>query len=99
MRRLGGMRWLLAALGCLLLAPASAATLPVQGVTLPVFRTQVPAGGGSARSQPAAFDPSRTVDGNVSDWTGQLPGFGGAMIYSHSELVYQDHIWDAYGPA
>lgn len=27
-----------------------------------------------------------------------MPGFGGATIYSHGELVYEDHIFDAYGP-
>lgn len=79
--------------------PATANALPRRGVTLPVFRTQVPAGRGRVVNLAPAFDPTRTVDGNVSDWTGQLPGFGGAEIYSHGELVYEDHILDAYGPA
>ena len=85
---------------CLLLAfPAVAAALPVQGATLPVFRTQVPAGGGTVVDLPPAFDPPRQVDGNLADWQGVLPGFGGAMDYSHGELVYQDFLFDAYGPA
>ena len=100
MRLRVGRRWLLPAIaGWLALVPATASALPVQGVTLPVFRAEVPAGGGTLKSLAPASDPARTVDGNVSDWTGQLPGYGGAMIYSHGELVYQDHIFDAYGPA
>jgi len=90
---------------CLMVAPAAglaastaAAEQPSAGVTLPVFRVQVPAGGGTAVPLAPAFDPSRRVDGNIADWRGQLPGFGGAMIYSHGELVYEDHIFDAYGP-
>ena len=78
--------------------PSAAAALPVQGVTLPVFRTEVPAGGGRTVPLRAAHDPPRRVDGNPRDWHGTLPGFGGAMMYSHGELVYQDHIFDAYGP-
>ncbi len=99
MRRLGGIRWSVAAVIGVLLVPASAAALPVQGVTLPVFRAEAPAGRGTTLRLPPAFDPRRTVDGKIADWTGRLPGFGGAMIYSHGELVYQDHIFDAYGPA
>jgi hypothetical protein len=92
------VRRLLIATVVLLAAPASAAALPVSGVTLPVFRSQVPAGGGTTVALRPALDPPRTVDGHVGDWQGTLPGFGGAMIYSHGELVYEDHIFDAYGP-
>lgn len=89
--------WLVAlVLGC---CPAVSPALPVQGFTLPVFRTQVPAGGGTAVVLHPAFDPARRVDGKLSDWTGGLPGFGGAEIYSRGELVYEDHIFDAYGSA
>jgi hypothetical protein len=92
------VRRLLTAIAVSLAAPASAAALPVAGVSLPVFRDQVPAGGGTTVALRPALDPPRTVDGNVSDWQGRLPGYGGAMIYSHGELVYEDHIFDAYGP-
>jgi prolyl oligopeptidase family protein len=78
--------------------PASSAALPVQGFTLPVLRSQVPAGVGTVVDLGPAFDPARKVDGEVGDWKGSLPGFGGAEMYSHGELVYQDHIFDAYGP-
>jgi hypothetical protein len=79
-------------------APAAASALPVEGFTLPVFRVQVPAGGGTAVALAPAHDPPRLVDGDTGDWRGVLPGFGGAMVYSHGELVYEDHIFDAYGP-
>jgi hypothetical protein len=82
-------------LGCF---PAVSAALPVQGLTLPVFRSQVPAGTGTVSALRSAFDPARRVDGNPIDWTGRLPGFGGAEMYSHGELVYEDHVFDAYGP-
>src|SRR5436190_13378181 len=64
---------------------------------VPVLTAAVPPGSGAITPLRAAHDPSRTVDGNVQDWTGRLPGFGGAMDYSHGELVYEDHIFDAYG--
>src|SRR3954447_26085296 len=64
---------------------------------VPVLTADVPAGGGATAPLAAASDPARAVDGNFSDWTGRLPGFGGAMDYSRGELVYQDHIFDAYG--
>jgi hypothetical protein len=89
----------LGAAAVLLCLPALAAALPVEGFTLPVFRTQVPAGGGTLVNLRPAHDPPRRVDGNLGDWRGILPGFGGAQMYSHGELVYEDHIFDAYGPA
>src|SRR3954465_1085075 len=79
-------------LAVLAFAPAASAATP------PVFRTEVPAGGGATqvlRNQPEA---ARTIDGDTADWNGRLPGFGGAIAYSRGELVYQDHIFDPYGP-
>jgi hypothetical protein len=92
------LRLLGALISFLLCLPAAAAALPVDGFTLPVFRSQVPAGGGTAVGLRPAVDPARTVDGGVGDWRGRLPGFGGAQVYSHGELVYEDHIFDAHGP-
>jgi hypothetical protein len=99
MGRARALRLLLTVAGLLLCLPAAAAALPVEGVTLPLFRAQVPAGGGTVVNLPPAHDPPRTLNGNVGDWRGVLPGFGGAEVYSHGELVYEDHIFDAYGPA
>ncbi|MEA2426323.1 MAG: hypothetical protein QOH13_2733 [Thermoleophilaceae bacterium] len=87
------MRRALAALVALpLLAPAA-----TQAANVPVLTADIPAGGGVTVPLRAAHDPARVVDGRFGDWTGRLPGFGGALIQSRGELVYQDHIFDAYG--
>src|SRR4051812_43593528 len=79
-------------LGVLAFAPAAFAATP------PVFRTEVPAGGGTTEFLGNHPEAARTIDGDTSDWNGRLPGFGGAIAYSRGELVYQDHIFDPYGP-
>ena len=76
-----------------LLAVAGTAT----AANIPVLTADIPAGGGVTAPLKNAKDPGRSVDGNTSDWTGKLPGFGGALFYSRGELVYEDHIFDAYG--
>src|SRR3954453_6708085 len=86
-----GRRVVLCLLVVLAVAPASASA------GLPVLRTEVPAGGGTTVALRAQRDAPRSVDGDVSDWGGGLPGFGGAQMYSHGELVYEDHVFDAYG--
>ena len=94
------MRCLLSAVACLLVVAAPAAAesnIPVAGTTLPVLRSQVAAGSGTLVALKAAHDPVHAIDGKVGDWTGRLPGFGGAIADSHGELVYEDHIFDAYG--
>jgi hypothetical protein len=88
--------------GVLVLAGAAPAAfaepnIPVPGATLPVFRSQVPAGGGTAVALAPRHDGPRKVDGDASDWGGVLPPFAGSLAYSHGELVYRDHIFDAYG--
>ena len=79
-----------------LAGPAAAATLP-PGVTPPVARTEVAAGQGTTIGLAPAQAGTRTVDGDRSDWSGTLPNFGGVLLYSHGELVYEDHYFDAYG--
>jgi pimeloyl-ACP methyl ester carboxylesterase len=74
-------------------ATAFAETRP----NVPVLTAAIPAGGGEIRTLKRAHDPERTVDGRFDDWTGRLPGFGGALYRSRGELVYEDHIWDAFG--
>src|SRR3954454_7709629 len=85
-----------------LLAFFLAMPLCVPGAALaanvPVLTADVPAGGGATAPLAAASDPARAIDGDPSDWQGRLPGFGGAIDYSRGELVYEDHIFDAYGP-
>ena len=63
----------------------------------PVARPEVPAGKGTTVGIAPRKAGPRKVDGDRSDWDGQLPGFGGVLMYSHGELVYEDHIFDAYG--
>jgi pimeloyl-ACP methyl ester carboxylesterase len=79
-------------------APAGASALPAEPVHPPVTTAQIPAGGGTTIAVRRGFDPPRTVDGRFADWTGSRPAFGGARAYSRGELVYTDHIFDAYGP-
>jgi dienelactone hydrolase len=45
----------------------------------------------------AATVDTRTVDGQVSDWSGRSTRLGGTWQYSAGELVYQDHIYDDLG--
>lgn len=73
-------------------APAAAAA-----AAPPVLRTEVSAGSGTTVSLPPRADGPRRVDGAAADWGGTSPGFGGALAYSRGELVYQDHVFDAYG--
>src|SRR4051794_27743173 len=94
------MRCLLTVSACLLAvaaAPAGAEPNLPAGATLPVLRSQIPAGGGQTVALPDRKDGPRRVDGDTGDWGGALPGFGGASMYSHGELVYQDHLFDADG--
>lgn len=80
---------------------ASSATaspsVPVDGVTLPVARAEVARGAANFDQLPRRKASDRIIDGDSSDWSGRLPGFGGTIVRSRGELVYQDHIFDAYG--
>jgi hypothetical protein len=79
---------------------AAALLLLVTGTAsaAPVLSTEVPAGTALKRALANAGPSAKTVDGQVADWRGRLPGFGGALFYSRGELLYQDHLFDAYGP-
>jgi hypothetical protein len=74
---------------------AAQETLPVDP---PVLGAAVPRGSGEAvptdRTPPAG---QRTVDGRLDDWAGAASGFAGATVYSAGELIYTDHLFDAYG--
>ena len=82
------------------LATAAALLTPpsAHAASAPVFSTEVPAGHGTTAALRPAYDPPRRVDGSISDWHGKPARFGGSTLYSSGELVYQDHIFDAYGP-
>src|SRR5918999_844670 len=64
---------------------------------VPVLSREVPRGSLLRTPAPDAAPSARTVDGQVGDWSGTPSGFGGTLLYSKGEFVYQDHIWDAYG--
>src|SRR4051794_26500775 len=87
------MRRLLAVVAALPLAIPAVAS----AANVPVLTADVPAGGGARVVLKAAHDRARVVDGKFADWGGRVPGFGGVLDYSHGELVYEDHLFDAYG--
>jgi pimeloyl-ACP methyl ester carboxylesterase len=84
------MRQLGVTLMLLLAAPAAA-------LGAPVLSTEVPAGAGKTAPLAAGVPSAKKVDGRIGDWRGTLPGFGGASLYSAGELLYQDHLFDAWG--
>jgi S-formylglutathione hydrolase FrmB len=78
------------------LAPAAGAQRPTDDA--PVTSVEVRAGTGLTRALEPASLPDRRVDGLLGDWRGKLVNFGGSSFLSRGELVYQDHLFDAYGP-
>src|SRR5687767_7238475 len=72
--------------------------VPGTASAAPVLSTEVPAGTAVKAPLPSRAPSAKTVDGSAADWRGRLPGFGGAVLYSRGELLYQDHLFDAWGP-
>jgi len=88
-------RWgAVAAALALALVPARAAA---DEPSAPVLGAEVAAGHGHTVALPRAKSPPRAVDGHFDDWRGRPSGFGGSSLYSRGELVYQDHLFDAFG--
>jgi pimeloyl-ACP methyl ester carboxylesterase len=83
-----------------MLAPTAFAQIPSGDPTdLPVLSAQTPKGEGSIAPSEAPIAPvAKTIDGDISDWVGEISLYGGTAIYSGGEYVYQDHIFDAHGP-
>ena len=72
--------------------------VPDAAPELPVLSREVPAGGGTMVEAACGREAvARSVDGDVSDWIGESPRFGGVAVHSCGEYVYQDHLFDAYG--
>lgn len=46
---------------------------------------------------PAQTPSAKVVDGDPSDWIGELQRFGGSTRLSAGELIYNDYLFDAYG--
>src|SRR5688572_29321714 len=84
--------------GVIVCAAALLLLVPGVAVAAPVLSTEVPAGTGEVASLPGAGPSAKTIDGSIADWHGRAPGFGGALLYSRGELLYQDHLFDAWGP-
>ena len=69
------------------------------GARVPVAHPVPPTGGGEIVAAGTGLPVAKRVDGAIDDWQGQPSGFGGTALYSAGELVYQDHLFDAYGAA
>ncbi|MDX6234233.1 MAG: hypothetical protein QOH68_3330 [Nocardioidaceae bacterium] len=82
----------------ILVAPPALADGP-SAPELPVLHVAAGNGGGTVTAgTPAHVAPSlRTIDGHIDDWQGTGTGFGGTVVRSAGELVYTDHLFDAYG--
>ena len=88
------MRSLVAALGAALLlaAPATA-----QEVTFPIIGTETKRGTGTTTALPNQPRATKALDGAFADWVGTGTGFAGTTVRSRGELIYTDHLFDAYG--
>ena len=99
MRRTGWRRALLAAgVGAFALTPVARAddgVIPEPGV--PLLNAPVERGAGVVTPSPPIAPTPKVVDGEIGDWTGTGTGFGGTVVRSAGEVVYQDHLFDAYG--
>lgn len=97
-RMLGRAPLLALTLALLGLAPASAmgdsGALPVDP---PVLGSEVPRGAGTLEPAVPRTPAQRTVDGDLDDWIGDATGYAGTVAHSAGELVYTDHLFDAYG--
>src|SRR3712207_5636647 len=69
-------------------APSSAA---------PILGTETLRGTGTLVALPAQSPTVKTVDGLIADWTGTGAGYGGVTLRSAGELIYTDHLFDAWG--
>ncbi len=68
-----------------------------EGVSTPVLGPETPAGTHATAALPNAPAGPRTLDGSPADWSGTAAGFAGAAVTSHGELIYTDHLFDAFG--
>ncbi|MFA5890440.1 MAG: prolyl oligopeptidase family serine peptidase [Actinomycetota bacterium] len=80
----------------LAVGPARAA-IPEAVPDLPVLGPQTPVGSIVTAPADSAAPTLKTIDGDISDWTGDITRLGGTSIYSRGEFVYQDFLMDAWG--
>jgi poly(3-hydroxybutyrate) depolymerase len=78
--------------------PSSWAQVPQGDPTdLPVLSEQTPRGTGTTVETAGPAPVAKVADGSISDWVGAPSHYGGTVVYSGGELVYQDHLFDAHG--
>lgn len=78
--------------------PAATAQVPQGDPTdLPVLSSQTPRGTGSTVDVAGRAPVAKVADGAIADWVGAPSRYGGTVVYSGGELVYQDHLFDALG--
>ena len=95
---------LVAGLAAATAAAALACTAFAQGTPeeagLPVLSSAAPRGTYETEAlPPVAPTGARSVDGSIGDWSGTTTRFGGTTIADQGELIYQDHLFDAWGAA
>ncbi|MEX2193975.1 MAG: prolyl oligopeptidase family serine peptidase [Thermoleophilaceae bacterium] len=91
---------ILPALALACLAAGAAAADEHEGVVpvdLPVLSEGVPRGELAREPAAGAGPAAKTVDGAIGDWVGRPTRFGGSLAFDRGELIYQDHLFDAYG--
>src|SRR5215213_9170383 len=91
------MRSFVAGLGSALVLASLAAPAHAQDVTFPVLGTETKRGTVTTTALPDRPPTAKTVDGLFGDWIGTEAPYGGTVVRSHGELIYTDHLFDAYG--
>jgi poly(3-hydroxybutyrate) depolymerase len=80
-------------------ASAARAQIPEGSPTdLPVLSSETARGTGELVTEDGPSPAAKTIDGSIADWVGRASRFGGTSVVSAGEYVYQDHLFDAYGP-
>lgn len=88
---------LVAVLGLSGTGAAVARTIPEPAPELPVLHEETKAGSIVTTPAPNVAPTTKTVDGDIGDWAGTATRLAGQTVYSRGELIYSDHIFDAYG--
>lgn len=66
---------------------------------VPGLEAATPAGTGTVVELAPRRPSRKRVDGRIGDWVGRASRFAGTTVASRGELIYQDHLFDAYGAA
>ena len=99
-RRAGVAAGLAAAAAGVTLACTAFAQGTPEEAGLPVLSSAAPHGTYETQPLPAvAPTGTRAVDGSIGDWAGTPTRFGGTTVADRGELIYQDHLFDAWGAA